>query len=176
MLKKTILVTMSVASFSCFAASPTAHSIFATMNKRLSYMEDVALYKAQHHKAIEDLPREAIVIKKAGASAKQYHLNARSVERLTRAQINAAKAIQYRYRADLLTKTTKQTPRDLNKVVRPALIKLNNELNQELSAYLKTGHTIRNSDWQRFQATVNNRYLSRSDKRMLFNALENVKR
>ncbi|SBS29674.1 Monofunctional chorismate mutase precursor [Marinomonas spartinae] len=176
MLKKMLLVTMFVASFSCFATPPTVHTIFVTMNKRLSYMEDVALYKAQHHKAIEDLPREAIVIKKAGESAQQYHLNAHSVERLTKAQISAAKAIQYRYRADLLSKTTKQTPRDLKKGVRPALIKLNNELNRELAAYLKTGYSIQSSDWKRFQATVNNRYLSESDKRMLFNALEKVER
>jgi len=176
MLKKTLLLTMSVVSYSCLAATPTPQSIFATMNKRLSYTEDVALYKAQHHQAIEDLPREAVVIKKAGESAHKYHLNARSVERLTKAQISAAKAIQYRYRADLLSKTTKQTPRDLKKVVRPALIKLNNQLNKELAAYLKTGHHIQNSDWTRFQATLNNRYLHQSDKRMLFNALEKVKR
>lgn len=137
-------------------------------------MEDVALYKAQHHLAIEDLTREALVIKEAGASAKKYQLNAASVEQLTSAQISAAKAIQYRYRADLLSQASTQTPRDLKKVVRPALITLSNELNMELAAYLKAGHKITNSDWGAFQAALNNPYLSESDKRMLFNALEHV--
>lgn len=174
MLKKSLLVTMSVVSFSCFAATPSSQSIFATMNKRLSYMEDVALFKAQHHLAIEDLTREAVVIKEAGESANQYQLNAASVEQLTSAQISAAKAIQYRYRADLLSQASTRTPRDLKKVVRPALITLSNELNMELAAYLKAGHKITNSDWGAFQAALNNPYLSESDKRMLFNALEHV--
>lgn len=176
MLKKSLLMCLSITSFSCFAATPTSLSLFQTVNKRLSYMEDVALYKAQHHKAIEDLPREAVVISKAGESAKTYHLNKASIEDFTAAQISVAKAIQYRYRADLLSKPTDAKPRDLKTVIRPALIQLNNELNKSLSAYLASGHKITQNDWPEFKSTLDNHYVSESDKRMLFTALEKVKR
>ncbi|MGB3601532.1 chorismate mutase [Marinomonas sp.] len=176
MLKKSLLVCMSMASFSCFAATPTSLSLFQTVNERLSYMEDVALYKAQHHKAIEDLPREAVVISKAGESAQKYQLNKASIENFTAAQISVAKAIQYRYRADLLSKPTDSKPRDLTTVIRPALIQLNNELNKNLSTYLASGHKITQNDWPEFKDTLDNHYISESDKRMLFTALEKIKR
>lgn len=176
MLKKSLLVCMSIASLSSFAATPTSLSLFQTVNERLSYMEDVALYKAQHHKAIEDLPREEVVISKAGESAKTYQLDKASVENFTKAQISVAKAIQYRYRADLLSTPTDSKPRDLKTVIRPALIQLNNQLNESLSSYLSSGHKIAQSDWPEFKDALDNRYISESDKRMLFKALAKVER
>lgn len=170
-------IFLIMVSFTCFAATqPTTQNIFSLMNQRLSYMEDVALYKAQNHKAIEDLVREAVVIKKAGESANQYHLNSASIEALTSAQISAAKATQYRYRANLLSHKSTRTPRDLIKVVRPALITLNDKLNQELSSYLNAGHKITDKDWHTFEKTVNNPYLKASDKHMLFDALKEIKK
>ena len=77
--------------------------IFSTINERLSYMEDVALFKAQNHLPIEDIQRESVVINKAKVSASEQGLDPEIVKDFFQAQISVAKAIQYRYRADLLS-------------------------------------------------------------------------
>ncbi len=78
MLKRSVALLLTLFSFSCFAA-PTSDKLFSVINERLSYMEDVALFKAQKHKAIEDIKREEVVIAKASASAAKAGLNEGSV-------------------------------------------------------------------------------------------------
>lgn len=176
MLHKVLILSLSFASFACAAAIPSAKAIFQTVHDRLNYMEDVALYKAIHHKAIEDIPREDVVIQKAAQSAQQYKLDPTSSANLAKAQISVAKAIQYRYRADLLSQPTTRQPRDLKQVVRPTLIVLDNQLNEQLSEYLAAGHHFTQKEWPEFQTILNNHYLSQSDKHLLFSALEKVRR
>jgi len=53
-----VSISMAVAAFTATAASAESHSVGYLMNERLSYMKDVAGYKAQHHQAIEDLAQE----------------------------------------------------------------------------------------------------------------------
>ncbi len=86
-------------------------------------MEDVALYKSNNNQAIKDKERELFIINNASLSAEKQGLNKESVIAFFRAQISAAKAIQYRYRADLLSKPTDKEPRNLDTVIGPALIK-----------------------------------------------------
>ncbi|MCP3901424.1 MAG: chorismate mutase, partial [Desulfobacteraceae bacterium] len=43
-------------------AEVTSEELFSTINERLSYMEDVALFKAQKHLPIENIEREKVVL------------------------------------------------------------------------------------------------------------------
>ena len=80
----------------------TRFRLFLSIDERLGYMENVALYKAQNQIAIEDIERERIVLADATQQAVLHGINPDSIKRFFVAQINAAKAIQYRYRAELL--------------------------------------------------------------------------
>ena len=165
-----VLLSFLLLAFNALAGSTPA-KLFSVMNERLSYMEDVALYKAINHIAIEDLDREKTVIESAAKSAASLGLDSHSVEALFSAQISAAKAIQYRYRADLLSTPETKKPRDLTSVIRPALIRLGKQINEELAAYLQEGGSFSDKDWEIFDASLSERYLSPADKKVLFDAL-----
>ena len=102
-----------VRSIQTSTAGPDPSAVFSAINERLSYMEDVALFKANHQRPIEDIKREAFVIEKAAKSAQEFGLNRESIVAFFTSQISAAKAIQYRYRADLLSQPSSKKPRDL---------------------------------------------------------------
>ncbi|WP_062266231.1 chorismate mutase [Endozoicomonas arenosclerae] len=170
------LVFGVLTTFSVAWASPEASDIFKLINERLSYMEDVALFKKQTGKPVEDIPRENVVVEKASLKARDEGLDPESVVGFFRAQIDAAKAIQYRYLADWLSRSVDREPRDLNTVVRPALLKLGNEITIEISNYLKSGHQFTDSQWQDFLNQVNVSNLSEADKRRLFDKLREIRR
>ncbi|WP_299002259.1 chorismate mutase [uncultured Shewanella sp.] len=161
-----------ILSFSGSAmANVDVDSIFNTINERLTYMQDVALYKAQHHLAIEDLAREKQVLASAMQAASQLGLPANKVDSFFKAQIAVAKAIQYRYRAHWLASPTSRTPEDLKTQIRPALIKLGKQLNTELAAYVKQGGHFMQAQYPRFSDAINVKYVTDADKKLLFNAL-----
>lgn len=174
MFKTFTLLAILIFSFSSFATATKPTELFSTINLRLSYMEDVALYKAKNNKPIEDIVREAIVIEKASISAEKEGLDKQSVIDFFKSQISAAKAIQYRYRADLLNEPTASAPRDLNTVIRPELIKLGKKINIELAQYLQGGGTFSNQNLLLFKTTLNSRYLTDTDKEALFQGLTQV--
>lgn len=174
MFKRALTLVLMTLSFSCFA-TPSGDKLFSVINERLSYMEDVALFKAQKQKAIEDIQREKVVIGKASASAAKAGLNQQSVVGFFKAQISAAKAIQYRYRADLLSRPVKKQPRDLKTEIRPALIRLGGEINQEMAKFLNAGGQLTEQDWAAFQQALDQKYLAKADKRMLFDALKQIR-
>ena len=101
-------------------------------------------------------------------------LNKQSVGGFCEAQFSAAKAIQYRYRADLFSQATSKTPRDLQTVIRPALIKLGKQINTELALYLNEGGKLTLQDWEAFKVALDSRYLSDADKQVLFKALSQI--
>ncbi|WP_284191103.1 gamma subclass chorismate mutase AroQ [Vibrio zhanjiangensis] len=166
------LLTLPIFSY----AQGNSESVFEKINQRMNYMQDVALYKINHHLAIEDLEREAVVIEKSKAASEKYGLDGTSTTELTVSLISAAKAIQYRYRADMLTQIADvpQTPRDLKTEIRPALIKLGNELNASISDYLNTGEVFTDEQYQAFSSTITNPYLKDNDKKLIFSALQNI--
>jgi chorismate mutase len=137
-------------------------------------MEDVALYKANNNKPIEEIDREAVVIERASLSAEKEGLNRQSVIGFFKAQISAAKAIQYRYRADLLSKPTTDTPGDLKTMIRPALIKLGKKINIEIAQYLRDGGSFTKQDLETFKTALDSRYLTNADKETLFEALTQI--
>jgi len=153
------------------SSNKSAQALFKVINQRLGYMQDVALFKAQNQLAIENLPREKVVLDAAVKNATTAGLNARQVRGFFRAQINAAKAIQYRYRAKLLTDPVEKLPPDLNGHIRPALIKLGDKIIRSMTAHIKQFGSFEKSQKELFFAIVNNQLLSSSDKQKLFNGL-----
>ncbi len=156
-------------------ANNSAHNLFETLNQRLSYMPDVALYKAIHHKPIEDLERENLVINKTQKAAVTHGLAKEYVTDFFLAQIAVAKAIQYRYRADLLAQPSTKKPRDLQTEVRPALITLGNKIIQQLAQYIKENDTFKESQRFEFNRIMTNKYITDKDKALLFNTLLSIK-
>lgn len=155
-------------------AAPSAESAFDLINQRLSYMEDVALYKAYHHLPIEDRDREQQVISAASQSAEALGLDRPSVEALIAAQIAVAKAVQYRHRADWLSTPPDRLPKDLSSQIRPQLIELGDAIFNELAGFLRSGKRFTPADKERFDALITVRHVSNADKHMLFSALEKV--
>ncbi|HBK7247306.1 TPA: gamma subclass chorismate mutase AroQ [Vibrio cholerae] len=174
MLQTILIFAASLISFNSIA-SVTSQDLFTAINLRLSYMEDVALYKAYNNEPIEDTKREAIVINNASISAEKEGLNKESVVDFFSAQISADKAIQYRYRADLLTTSTDKKPKDLETVIRPELIKLGKDINTKIAQYLREGGSFTKDELEVFKATLKSRYLKESDKELLFDSLTKIR-
>jgi len=94
--------------------------------RRLALMPAVAAYKRAHGLPIEDLPREALVLKESVASAAEAGLQTESVRALFAEQIALAKAVQQRAGAT--------EPLDLERVLRPALSSLGERILAALAA------------------------------------------
>jgi chorismate mutase len=94
---------VSLATFMCVSSLAQAYEydqVAHLMNERLSYMKDVAGYKAEQHLPIEDLVQEKKVLDQSLAEAESFGLSSETVKPFIVTQMNVAKAIQYRYRAD----------------------------------------------------------------------------
>ena len=159
----------------CAESEVTSSELFKTINERLGYMEDVALFKARNHLPIEDIEREKIVIEKAKASAHEQGLDPEHIEDFFKAQISVAKAIQFRYRADLLSQPSVREPKDLQKQIRPHLLKLGDQIIQQLVMYIKDYNSFKSMQLADFDAAINVKYVTISDKQVLFRALQKIK-
>ena len=166
----TAVLLLAAASFSATAISASTPSIGNLINERLSLMKDVAGYKAQHHQAVEDLQQEKKVLESATADADSLGLKGESVRPFIQAQMDAAKAIQYRYRADWLASPEPGwQPRPLAQV-RPQIAQLSSQILQRLAERLRTG-PLGEADRAAFMASVDQVNLSAADKRRLADAL-----
>ena len=153
----------------------SAIALFILINQRLQFMPDVALYKAQNNLAIEHLEREQNVLKAAIASSKKQGLQAQSVKQFFQSQMDVAKAIQYRYRADLLSDPIEKPAPDLNKSIRPALIKLGDEIIVEMGRHINKYGKIDPSLNKLFDNSINHQYISKRDKQLLFQGLTKIR-
>jgi chorismate mutase len=151
-------------------------SLFQTIDERLGYMEDVALFKAQNRIPVEDIAREKVVLFDAKELASSHRLNPDSMERFFIAQISAAKAIQYRYSAELLTLEMPTRSIDLQSEIRPALDQLGSEIVSLFSALLESRATIVEKDREQFMNTLQSRLLDDSEREALFDAMLEVRR
>ena len=156
-------------------AEVTSAELFQTINERLSYMEDVALYKAKNHIPIEDVVRERLVVDKAKASARDIGLEPTHIEDFFKAQISVAKAIQFRFRADLLSQPSAKEPKDLKKEIRPHLLRLGDQSIQKILSYVKKHGSFKQISFSEFEAAIKVRYVTVSDKKLLFRALLKIK-
>jgi chorismate mutase len=161
------------------SADQAATEIFGLINQRLQSMKDVAMYKARHRLPVEDIGREMLVLEKAKGDAFAVGLQGQSVEDFFRLQIAAAKAIQYRYRAQWLfsdsEQESEQLVRDLKTEVRPQLLALGKQFNRRVQAYLVAGYTFRVEWFSRFLQPVDEPNLEVSQKRALYEALRQIK-
>ncbi|WP_284601555.1 chorismate mutase [Dickeya dadantii] len=173
MLRTMCLVACLIITSALAAESADLASL---VNQRLGYMKDVAGYKAAHHLAIEDLQQEDNVLKASRQQATQYGLDADSVTPFIQAQMDAAKAIQYRYRADWLAVPEKDwQPRSLDEV-RAQIAKLNGVLLQQLADTLhKQGGSLSHLNHAAFMHAVTQKNLSEHDKARLFTTLKQAK-
>lgn len=150
--------------------------VFSSINERLSYMQDVALYKSKNHLPVEDIEREKLVVEKAKLSAFEKGLDPDSIEGFFRAQIAVAKAIQFRYRADFLSNPSIKEPRDLQQEIRPALLCLGNKINHQIRSYIELNGPFESEQYEIFDASIKIKHVTTSDKLLLFEALQKVKR
>ena len=150
-------------------------SLFQAIAERLSYMEDVGAYKAQNEIPVEDVPREKIVLSNARELAAAHGLDADSMERFFIAQISAAKAIQYRYRTELLTREIPTRPIDLQSDVRPELDRLGSDIVKLFATALQSRPAIIEERRERFMSILQSRLLVDAEREALFDAMLEVR-
>ncbi|MDQ9890213.1 chorismate mutase [Acinetobacter pittii] len=141
--QRTVQIVSTLAAFMCISSLAQAYQYDQTarlVNERLSYMKDVAGYKAEQHLPIEDLTQEKKVLDQSLSEAESFGLNSETVKPFIVTQMNVAKAIQYRYRADWLSSPESNwKPQDLAEV-RLKISSLNTELLKNIADELKRNH------------------------------------
>ncbi len=159
-------------SLTALAAPVKQPDVATLINQRLAYMKDVAGYKAAHHLPIEDLVQEDKVLASSVKEAESLGLDGDSVRPFVQAQMDAAKAIQYRYRADwLATPDADWQPAPLDQV-REKIGALSSEVLQGISAQLHRGDRF--TQQHAFIKSLNQPHLSEADKLRLWKALQRV--
>ena len=133
--------------------------ILATLlNNRMKYMKDVAAYKWTNELAIEDLPREKIVIASGQKKAIALGLDTMYTRPFLEKQIELAKLIQNHW-FSYWEKNGFQNEgfRDLNTVIRPELIQLGNKIlaQIELIKKLSIKETVYEKGAEIFQKKLN---------------------
>ena len=162
----------------CFATGQqiAAQNLFSLIDQRLSFMEDVAVYKAQRNIAIEDRRQEALVLEKAVEAAARSGVDGTAAERFFRTQIDAAKSIQKKVLERFSTEDILAAgPRDLNEEIRPELISLGESILRSASDHLVRFGPIAEADYPFFQQGLSNVYLDQSQARELFDALRTLR-
>ncbi len=145
------------------------------INQRLSYMKDVASNKASLHLPVEVREQEDKVLLATQKTAAGLGLDPQSVKPFIVAQMSAAKAIQYRYRADWLATPEKDwQPRPLEEI-RQNIAALSEQILQRLAVELKTQGKISPDSQAAFIADLQQKNLSEADKVQLFKTLEQVR-
>ncbi len=169
-----VILTLALSGFSVTAMSTVMPSVGNLIDERLSYMKDVSGYKAQNHLAIEDLTQEKKVLEKAVADANSLGIEGRTVKHFVQAQMDAAKAIQYRYRADWLSAPEPGwQPRPLDQV-RHKISQLSYSILQKVAKRLQSGGRLSGTEQQSFMQDVRQRNLNEKDKQMIWSALNEV--
>ena len=161
--------------FSMRSVASEATHIFQLINERLAYMEGVALYKREAGKPIEDIARENLVLEKSLIKASKSGLNPDSTVDFFQIQVNAAKAVQYRYQADwLFNPPLAQKYPDLVSVVRPNLIRIGDELIESISKYLKKGQHFNDDQKEAFFSAIEVHNLSGQEKDRIYKTLQDI--
>lgn len=148
-------------------------NVYTRINQRLSYMKDVAGYKEKNHLAVEDLIQEAKVLTSSVCEAQKLGLDEVSVRPFLQVQMDAAKAIQYRYRADWLLEPERDWQPTPLEQIRSELSVLNIQILGSVSSMLKTGGIF--NDKSDFMAIVDQTHLTESNKHKLWVALTRIR-
>ncbi|CAM0682048.1 putative chorismate mutase [Acinetobacter baumannii 25493_8] len=176
-IQQTVKLATTVAALMCFSSLAQAYQYEQTarlINERLSYMKDVAGYKAEQHLPIEDLTQEKKVLDQSLSEADAFGLNSETVKPFIVAQMDVAKAIQYRYRADWLSNPeTNWKPQDLSEV-RVKISALNTELLKNIAYELKKNNNKAPHGCS-YMWPVQHPQLKEADKRALCVTLNKIK-
>ena len=151
--------------------------LFQLMNKRLSFMKEVAASKFLAGVPIEDTRRENVVIQNAIERAADYQLEAKGVQALVEAQIKASKDIQEYYFKKWQDSDTQPeiSSRDLQSEIRPRLAAISREIIDTLGLFLVEGGTFNKELEKAFYRTVTVENLSSATQKPLFEALRRVR-
>lgn len=165
---------------SCFFMHPATlaeeyNETAKLINQRLSYMKQIAEYKAEKKLPIEDLDQENKVIAKSMADAESLGLNGESVRPFIISQIKAAKAIQYRYHADWLSNPDKNLHlKDLNEI-RLKISMLSTEILKQVVKDLTDSQIKNNDDDCLFIKEIEQYHLENADKTGICLALKQIR-
>lgn len=140
-------------------------ALYGLIDERLSLMRTVAAHKWHHGLPIEDLEREAVVVKAGQADGLRYGIRPDTSRRLFTVQIEAAKDIQRFWFDRWQSARAPENVPDLNRVVRPQLIELGEAIVASLGSVDSSG------DEPLFQVTVVIDGLTDSRRAELFEAL-----
>lgn len=175
--QQAIKAVCTLAVFMGFSSLAQAYQYDQTarlINERLSYMKDVAGYKAEQHLPIEDLTQEKKVLDQSVSEAESFGLNSETVKPFIVTQMNVAKAIQYRYRADWLSSPeTNWKPQDLAEV-RLKISTLNTELLKNIAYELKKNNNKAPHSCG-YMWSVQHPQLKEADKKALCMTLNKIK-
>lgn len=172
-----ILLVLSPITFANSELMP-ATKLFQLMNQRLSYMKDVAAYKYKRNMSTFDKKREKVVLTAAVHKAAVANIKAQSVRPFFQAQMNAAVGVENAWvkywQHNGLPKT--ERIRSLTKVVRPALIKLDDQIIKQLKLAmpLLKDQKYQAELYHKFEQSINVQYVSQKDKWQLWKSLHNV--
>lgn len=169
---KTWAIIGLIFSTQCYAT--TEADIFSLINERLSYMEDVALYKHNYHICIENVEVEKNLLKGVREYAENHRIDEESLVKFFKTQIEAAKVIQYRKRADYLMNPPDEKAPDLNTNLRPMIKILGQKINHQIKNFLNEGETFETSSYKLFEDSIDTYYLTRFEKQKLFEALLSI--
>ena len=143
--------------------------LFALINERLSYMDEVAAYKWSHGLAIEDLERESVVLDHAASDGLDYGIDVESSKVFFLQQIEAAKEIQRYWFEQWKTHPIPANEPDLKDVIRPELVRLGKSITRQLGENAKSEGSLED-----FLETVGIEGLSTPSKQILFEALTSI--
>lgn len=137
--------SLSTLFFISFTATAQQYQkIAALIEQRLAYMKYVAKYKFEKHLSVEDRIQENRVIINSINKAETLGLDKKSIEPFMISQINAAKAIQYRYKADWLSMPEIMTQDNDLADIRLKISKLSDDIIQLIAKELKKNGQIKN--------------------------------
>nr|WP_129955383.1 chorismate mutase [Rahnella sp. RFA10(1/100)] len=164
---------------SVFAASVSTvaiSSLTSAMNQRMLDMKDVADYKAAHHLPVEDMIREQSVLTRTREEAEESGLDGSSIQPFIQAQMDVAKAIQYRYFAQWLSQPPDRTgtQRSLDDV-RASISLQDKKILEAISQKLLAGG-FRESDESEIFSLLQAPHLTDADKKMLIGSLVHIRR
>ncbi|HGJ5890636.1 MAG TPA: chorismate mutase [Arsenophonus apicola] len=142
-----VILKYSLSTLFFISFTATAHQyqkIAVLIEQRLSYMKYVAKYKFEKHLSVEDHTQENKVILNSINKAETLGLDKKSIEPFMISQINAAKAIQYRYKADWLSMPETINQYDDLKDIRLKISKLSDDILLLIANELKRNGQIKN--------------------------------
>ena len=165
----------------CFLLLGSVHvsadvdDLFGSIHERLTWMKGVAAWKHLNAVAVEDLEREAVVLKAAVDAAQELGLSGPSVAAFFQAQIDAAKAIQEcwieQWEAD--GNAPEEAP-DLVTEIRPELLRLGNQVLATLAEEITQNGTIDEPNRESFETTVSIECLDNEARSDIFDGLKQV--